>query len=333
MKRNVFSSSGKIIGMVELEKDKIIVKNNTKPILELYDKEIIDIFGSKLLNTNIVIKLYDEYFLTIGEIAAIFGVYYSHVNKITKRFCKTTIHQNRRNSSYGKTFSKERRKNIGKSRENFKIYNDGKKEYFIDDTKKIPNKLRKGRLPFSDEHKQKLSQAGLDGKYLSPSEISRRGWKNGKFNHVDFRKGIGGHFTSIKMNKTFFFRSLLELFYIINFVEENKDVLIYDVEPFKITCDDGTLYTPDLLINNNIVIELKSKNFLKNQPNVYNKFNYKKQQGEKYCKKNNLIYKVIYDEDIKYNLYVFKHILKESDLVTKYNIKFTNPERVYGQKK
>lgn len=326
---NIYNSSGKIIGYTCCDTDKIYIHNTTKPYLIIDDVEIVSKFDCKQIDKDTIINLYDNYLLCIGEIASILGIYYSHVNKIIKQFCITSRHAGRRNSSYGKTFSNKRKTNISNALKGNIIYNDGVREYYVKDTSKLPQNAVKGRLPFSNEHKAKIRQAGLDGKYLSPSERSLRGWKNGKFDDVDFGHSIGGYFYSNKMNKKLFFRSLLELYYIIHYLENNPNVLSYKMEPFRITCENGHFYTPDILVNNKIVIELKPRHFIESQPEIKEKFLYKKEQGQKYCKQHNLLYAVIFDDTVGMRKTKFRAKLKNGEFAN-YKIEFTNPKRVYG---
>ena len=80
----------------------------------------------------------------------------------------------------------------------------------------------------------------------------------------------------------------------------------------------------------NFLIELKSYNFVYKQGgSIQEKFEYKCNQGKKYCLENGLNYIVIFDRDLGFDGDVFKHILKESDYIKKYNIEFLQPERVW----
>lgn len=136
------------------------------------------------------------------------------------------------------------------------------------------------------------------------------------------------------MKKTFYFRSLLELFYIIFYLEENNEIITYLVEPIKIKCDNGSTYTPDILINNTTIIELKAKRFIEKQPKIKEIFMYKVNQAQIYCKKNNLNYKIVFDEDINFNYKTLIHKLKDNDeyFLKKYNIIFNEPNRVWSKK-
>ena len=330
----IYTAANKIIGETRLYNDHIEIDNKQKqPIVYIYEQSIIDIFDCKNFDKTIGVYLYNTYNLCINEIASIFGVFYNHVFHSIRYEQKLGPHLGRRNPSYGKKFSKNRKLAISKSITGKQFINNGIKEAFINAGDKLPNGWNFGRLPFSNDHKEKISQAAKDGKYLSPSEIAKRGWKNGKFKNVNFKRGIGGYITSNKINKRFFFRSLLELYYIIYYLEENNQVITYDYEPFHIIMDNGSSYTADFIVNNIELIELKPYNFIYKQGGlIQEKFEYKNQQAQKYCNKNGLIFKVIFDKDINFSYKKLIHDLKEQNKLQQYNIEFLEPERIWSKK-
>lgn len=314
--KQIKNSSGKNIGTIEKYDDKIIIKNNTKPDFVINDKEIIEKINH--FDFQVIPYLYDEYTLTVGEIAALFNKCYSNINRHLKTLkLKTNKKSGRRNSSYGKKFSEERIHNMVINRK--------------DDHKQL-----KGRI-VPEEQRKKISET-LKRKYRTGEikvnkEKIRQRWKEGRYENVDFGHGIGGHFTSLKNNKRFFFRSLLELYFLLK-IEDDPKVSFYEYESIRIVCENGKIYTPDFLINNTVV-ELKSKKYIENMPlEVKNNFLYKKEQAEKYCQKNGLEYKVIFDEDLGFESKKMKTFLRNNpEIITKYQITFVNPERVFSQKK
>lgn len=334
IKKNIYNSSGKIIGDIEFLQDKIIINNRKKPKLIINEKWIINNSLKKEFNEDLILYLYDNYTLCIGEIASILDVLYYKANQWIKKLdVKTSRHSGRRNSSYNREFSKKQKESISKSNENRVTYNNGLVEIHIKQSDTIPDGFIKGRLPFSNDHKDKIRQAGLEGKFCSPKERARKGWKSGKFDKVNFRRGIGGFITSKKINSRFFFRSLLELYYIINYLEYSDDVKTYIYEPFKIKCSDGSIYTPDFIINNTTVVELKSYNFIYKQGgSIQSKFEFKKEEAKKYCLENNLDYKVIFDKDIDFKYDVLIHQLRDLNYVEEFKIEFLEPERVWSKK-
>lgn len=328
--RKVYNSSGKEIGQLNIYDDRLEFINSKKGNFIITEAYIVECAKAPTYNVDIIKELYDKYTLLIGEIAAVFDVLYYRANRWTKELGESGKYCGRRNASYNKVFSDKRKNAISNSNKGKVVYNDGTKELFFKPGDTIPKGFVLGRLPFTESHRDKLRQAGLSGKFTSPSEIARRGWERGKYNHVNFKRGIGGYFTSIKMGKRFFFRSLLELFYLIK-LEEDNSIISYKYESLRIKCDDKTVYIPDLIVNNNVVIELKSYNFVYKQGgSIQEKFEYKCEQGKKYCLEHNLIYKVVFDKDIGFDCGRFKHVLKESNYVQKYKIEFLQPERVWS---
>ena len=97
--------------------------------------------------------------------------------------------------------------------------------------------------------------------------------------------------------------------------------------------ENGRSYMPDFLINNSIIIELKSKKFVERVDGVKEKVNYKQSQAKKYCQENNLQYKIIYDEDINFDSKTMKRYIREHpEIIKQYNISFEHPERIWSQK-
>lgn len=109
--------------------------------------------------------------------------------------------------------------------------------------------------------------------------------------------GIHGYFTSLKNNKTFYFRSLLELNYLI-LLEESKEVNKYQVEPFQIPLQDKIHhYTPDFLINETEIKELKTSKHL-SYTKEDERFAEETAAALKYANENNMAFEVIYDTDL-----------------------------------
>lgn len=272
MKVNIKNASGKVIGYTEIAQSQIIVHNNTKPELIIDSIEDINIINSKIITDDFLIHLYDDYLLSCGEIASLFNVCYSNINKRIKKLgVKTTPRQGRRNRSYG--------------------------------------------------HQQN------DKNNPQNPEPHRKNWEKGVYSKVDFHRGIRGNFFSIKNDRRIYFRSLLELFYML-ILENDNNIIAYQYEPFSIKCDNQTVYIPDIQIDN-VLIELKSKKYINSNKDIKEKFLYKKEQAEKYCKNNGFVYKIIYDEDIGFDSSRMKRHLKNNpDIIKKYKIYFNEPKRV-----
>lgn len=113
MKRNIKNSSGKIIGYTEIYDDKIIIHNNLKPELILEDLDLIKEIKNKNKDSKVLLKLYDDYLLSAGEIASLYDVCYSNINFIINTLeTKTSKKTGRRNSSYGKQRSESTKEKI-----------------------------------------------------------------------------------------------------------------------------------------------------------------------------------------------------------------------------
>ena len=264
-------------------------------------------------NNEGIVQLYDDYYLTIGEIASLYNIsYYSMWLKIQKLPIKTNKKEGRRNSSYGKHFSEERKNNISKS---LIGKTTGRKSYerTPEIKEKISNSLKKYYMnnKVSESTRKKLSQA----------------WAEGKYKNAKMGRGIQGYFYSYKMNKDMYFRSLLELSYLI-YLEENEQIYKYEIEPFQIQLNYNNEihhYTPDFLVNNQILIELKPYNHL-SYTKENERFTEEIKSAKEYCQNNNLIYKIIYDVDINFESQKFQRLLRNNpNIIDKYNIRFNKP--------
>lgn len=309
MTRQIKNSSGKITGTTEILNDKIIIDNIGKPLLIIDANIIVNEVNNNLISTTTLINLYNIYTLSIGEIASLYDRCYSNINKLIKTIPEITIdHRGRRNRAYGHNVSKAQSEKMSMALK-------GRKSPNYERTPEIREKISKTLKLYFQKHPQ------------NPMPHINN-WKNGVYDKVDFKIGIGGYFTSIKTNEIIHFRSLLELYYLIQ-LEEDDSVYTYKYEPFHIDMDNEKSYTPDFLINNSLVVELKAKKYVERVAGVKEKVLYKKSQAIQYCKLRNLQYQIIYDEDIGFDSKSMKHYVNSNpDIVKKYNITFTNPERV-----
>ena len=203
---DILNSSGFKIGVAKIDGDLIIVNNNNKPLLIIEDDlELIQKIKNK--DESGFEILFNKYYLLIGEIAALYNMTYSTTRKhMIKMGIDTKSKAGRRNSSYGKTFSDERKAKIGAA-------SRGRKITPYERTPEIKNKISESLLKYYSEHEVseetriKLSQA----------------WKDGRYENANMGRGYNGFFYSIKNNKKFFFRSLLELCYLIQ-IENNGEL-------------------------------------------------------------------------------------------------------------
>lgn len=133
--------------------------------------------------------------------------------------------------------------------------------------------------------------------------------------------GIHGYFYSIKNNKKFYYRSLLELFYLIK-IEEDPTIQTFQIEPFQIPLDGIHHYTPDFLLNNQHIKELKPSNHLK-YIKENKRFELEIKSAQEYANKNNMTFELIYDTDLNYDTKKFKRwLLSHSEVIDLYQITF-----------
>lgn len=309
---DILNSSGKKLGEAKIDGDLIIINNYSKPLLIIEDElDLIQKIQNK--DESGFNKLFNDYYLLIGEIAALYHMTYCTVRKhMIKQGINTNSKAGRRNSSYGKVFSEERRAKIGAAAK-------GRKIIPYERTPEIRNKISEGLKKYYSEHevseetRLKLSQA----------------WKDGKYENANMGRGYNGFFFSPKNNKKFFFRSLLELCYLIK-IEEDDNINFYDVEPFQIQLPNNHHYTPDILLNGEILIELKPKKHLLYENEE--RFNLEVSSAIEYCNKHNLTFKVIYDEELDFSTNKFKRwLLNNKEELNKYQIIFSS-KSIWSQK-
>ena len=304
--RQCKNSSGKIIGEVEILENKIIIRHYIKPELIITDVLVIQEIKNKTIQGIKI--LYDEYFLTTAEIAALYNLPYSTMNreKIPKAGVVTGKNAGRRNSRYGATFSEETKRKIGEASKGRK--NSGNYVRTPEIREKISQGLKNyyATHEISEEPRKKLSQA----------------WVEGKYKNTAMGTGIHGYFTSFKNNKTFYFRSLLELKYLI-LLEENKEVNKYQIEPFQIPLKDKIHhYTPDFLINETEIKELKTSKHL-SYTKEDERFAEETAAALKYANENNMTFEVIYDTDLGFETRQFKRwLLAHPETINLYSITF-----------
>lgn len=296
------NSSGKVFGEVEVWDDKIVVQNYKKPILIIEDSEVIE--GIKKKDESYILVLYDSYELCIGEIATLYGKPYFRINRLLNKLGpKTSITHGRRNSSYGQKFSEER---LQHQRESLK----GRK----------PSPIYE-RTP---EIKQKISQT-LKEKYASgeihndPQKFSDA-WARGCYSEAKMGRGIQGFMFSIKNQKDIYFRSLLELNYYL-LLEDAPEVKDYKTEPFQIKISGKSHYTPDILINEHVLVEIKPRDHLNYTSKT--RFESEVKSAQKYCKDNDMSFMVLYDTDIDFDTSRYKTYLRNNpDIIRRFNIRF-----------
>lgn len=309
MIRNIKNSSGKVTGTTEILEDNIIINNIGKPILLIDNPQIIEEVLRGRISEKTLEILYNEYTMSIGEIASLYNKCYSNINKLVRANPQIeTNHKGRRNRAYGHPVSKEQSEKMSKALQ-------GRKGVVYERTPEMREKISRSLKEYFKQHPQN-------------PEPHIKNWENGVYDNVDFKRGIGGYFTSVKTKATIKFRSLLELYYLL-LLEQDKNIITYSYEPFHIKMENGKSYMPDFLINNSKIIELKAKKYVERVAGVKDKVNYKKSQAIQYCNAHGLEYQIIYDEDIGFETQRMKHYIKNNpNIVKQYNIIFLNPERM-----
>lgn len=312
MIKNIKNSSGKFTGTIEITDTSIVIKNLSKPDLVIEDSRVLEALKTEEPKTEILILLYNEYTLTIGEIACLYNRCYSNMNKLLKTIPEITFdHSGRRNQVFGHPVSKEQSEKTPKALK-------GRKSVVYERTPEIREKISASLKKYYKEHPQ------------DPTPHIKN-WKEGRYDSVDFKRGISGHFTSTKMGTTIRFRSLLELYYLI-LIEEDPTIFKYIYEPFHLEMENGKTYMPDFLINDVLIVELKAKKYIERVEGVKEKVLYKQSQAIKYCEEHNLQYKIIYDEDIGFKSKKMKHYINNNpDIIKKYRITFTDPTRMVNK--
>ncbi len=122
------------------------------------------------------------------------------------------------------------------------------------------------------------------------------------------------------MNRDMYFRSLMELKFLV-IIEDSNDVRTYQTEPFQVKLPHGAHYTPDVLINDHIVVELKPRDFYKYTD--MSRFCPEMAGLNDYCRKNNMEYIVVYDKDIGFESRKYrKYIKNHPEIIEQYDIRF-----------
>lgn len=113
MFKKIYNSSSKQIGKIEVLPNKIIITDikHCRLNLEIVDSQIVEWAQAPEYNEIILVRLYDEFYLRIGEIAALSNVLYHRANKwLLNLPVKTSKGAGRRNGSYHTIFSKRTKK-------------------------------------------------------------------------------------------------------------------------------------------------------------------------------------------------------------------------------
>ena len=315
--RAVKTANGKQCGCVDNISEGFIVISDTKPSVEIKNAEIVKDISNK--NYDCIKRLYNEYELTVGEIAALFEVSYQTMYKRMKEAgYDTSSKKGRRNSSFGVHFSEQRKKNIS-------IGNSGKTAHIVEyeRTPEIRQKISKS-----------LKRGYESGAIIVNSEGISRAWASGRYRNATMGRGIQGYFHSSKTprsNGDIYFRSLLELCFLIK-AEESDEVVSIINEPVHIRLSDHEIYIPDFLINSIRLIELKPTNHLLWTKDKSGRFDMEVKAATSYCNERGWSFEVVYDRDIGFETSSFKRFLRNhKEIVQQYQIRFNNPEQLAGR--
>lgn len=300
MKRDIINASSKIDGYIDFSDYKIEIHNYKKPILIIDNEEDIKLINNK--DECMITKLYNDYYLTIAEIACLYDIKYYKMNNKIKELGIERNRQNRRNSSYGAVFTEERLRHMSESQK-------GKTPVGYVRTKEIREKISKT-----------LKEGYRTGRIKQDASKKSKAWADGKYKNAKMGRGIQGFFYSKKMNKDMYFRSLLELKFMIG-VENSEKVITYDFEPMQIKLPHNAHYTPDAIINEKYIVELKPYDHLKYTDR--RRFYLELACANDYCNKNKMIYLLVYDKDIGFKSKEYRKYLKDNpDIIRQYNIRF-----------
>lgn len=304
MVRKIKNANSKEIGSIQIEKDYILIQNDSKNDLLIDDSVLIERIKQK--DNSAIVILYDDYTLTIAEIATLFDVNYHVIcNMLHTLPIKTSKKSGRRNSSYNKKFNVERCNHISQSLSG-KYYNQGKYERTPEILAKLSNSVHENHLNgvYDGVWRKKLSDA----------------WERGCYKNSPMGTSYNGYFYSAKNNRDYYFRSLLELYFYLK-LEQDDSVQKYEVEPFQIKLDDNSHYTPDVLIDEKVLVELKNHSLSFDKDST--RFEKEIEVANKYCEEHSIDFKLIFDTDINFDTRKFKSYLKSnSEIINQYNIRF-----------
>ena len=246
-------------------------------------------------------------------------VYSTKNNKLCRTCCQIGIQAGENNPFFGKKHSEETKKKMSEN-SNQKVYRE------CPEYKKRMSELTTGiNNPMYGKtvYETWLSKYGKEQADIKMAEFKGKQSINssGKNNPMYGKKtpnGSGNGWSGWYKNT--YFRSLRELFYIINHLEKN-DLKWQTAEKIKIKYInyDGAerTYSPDFIVENKFLVEIKPEK-LHNSPNVQ----IKKKAEEEYCLTKKLQYSIVDVKDIDFNKIKELHDLKLIRFLPRYEEKF-----------
>jgi hypothetical protein len=224
--------------------------------------------------------------------------------------CSSCVKKGDRNPFFDKKHTKESMDKMIETSKN----SEGRKKYYekikSEEYRKYLSEWMKENSPMRGKSQYKIwvEKYGVEianqKKKEWASKVGRKGEKSywfGKTPPYGSGNGWSGWY------KGWYFRSLIELTYMVNVIENySLNWKTGESKEYKITFEyKGNLknYFPDFIINDKYMIECKPKNLWKTDLIIH-----KKIAAEDFCKKNNLIYKI---RDIK--------ILSDDEILNLYN--------------
>lgn len=190
-----------------------------------------------------------------------------YCKKCTPKHCFNSL----RGKTYEEVYGEEKAKELKKLR-----------------SEKNPGKLRKGKTNIEYYGEEKAKEI------FNKHSIATQGEKNNMYGKPS-PQGSGNGWCG--WYKNYFFRSILELSFIINYVEKNN-INVLSAEKIKIPYiynENKRNYLPDYIDDNNkILYEIKPKHLIKT---IENKLKF--EEAEKWCLNNGYIFKVITEYDFQ----------------------------------
>lgn len=253
---------------------------------------------------------------------------YTNGKKRNKRFgvCSSCLKNGNRNPFYGKKHSEESMLKMIKTSNNSELRKKYYEKIKSEEHRKFLSDWMKKNSPMKGNSQYKIwvEKYGVEiadnKKKEWASKVGRKGEKNywfGKTPPYGSGNGWSGWY------KGWYFRSLLELSYMINVIEKyNIDWKTAEDKDYKITFFHNKKtknYFPDFVLNNKYLIECKPKKLWNTE--IVKK---KKIAAEIFCKENNLIYKLRDVKKLSYEEITELYKNKKLKWTTRYQEKYDN---------